>query len=269
MTNFIPLDIHLGNVLLRLPKSLDGMSPEELYKEFGFPKLEPVIRLDKKWLPKGVPKHAIQPVWLGEVSELIPLSDAEILLTDFGLSFLPSTTPRYYSDYCEVGMSLLPPEAYFLPQESLSFPSDIWALACTIWEMISPRPLFMALMCFQTTDHMIKQYVDLLGKLPPEWWQRWDARSKFFNEEGVKIDRITKGPLRDSFEQQFEEKVQRPRRFYKMEEVSEEEKAALLNMLKAMMTFKPGDRMTVKQIVESKWMKEWALPELSRLKKAG
>ena len=26
--------------------------------------------------------------------------------------------------------------------------------------------------------------------------------------------------------------------------------------------------MTVKQILESKWMKEWALPELSRLKQA-
>ena len=47
-----------------------------------------------------------------------------------------------------------------------------------------------------------------------------------------------------------------------MEEVTEEEKAALIDMLKAMLAFKSGDRMTVKQILEPKWMKEWALPEL-------
>jgi hypothetical protein len=46
-------------------------------------------------------------------------------------------------------------------------------------------------------------------------------------------------------------------------------KAALLNMLKAMMAFKPGDWTTAtKQIIESEWMEKWALPELSRLKEA-
>jgi serine/threonine-protein kinase SRPK3 len=196
-------------------------------------------------------------VWLGENSNKIPLSDAEILLTDFGLSFQPPTTPRFHCR-CYEG-TLLPPEAYFLPQEPLSFPLDIWALACAIWELIAIRPLFGAFMCDPTADHMIKQHVNLLGKLPPEWWQRWDARSKFFDEEDVRID---------SFEQRFEWNVQSWRRFYKFEEVSEEEKAALINMLKAMLAFKPGDRVTAKQIVKSKWMKEWALPELSRLKQA-
>jgi hypothetical protein len=52
-----------------------------------------------------------------------------------------------------------------------------------------------------------------------------------------------------------------------MEEVSEEEKDALLNLLKAMLEFnKPGGRMTGKQVVKSKWMKKWALPELARLR---
>jgi hypothetical protein len=32
-------------------------------------------------------------------------------------------------------------------------------------------------------------HVDLLGnKLPPEWWQKWDARTKYFNGEAVRID---------------------------------------------------------------------------------
>jgi len=34
------------------------------------------------------------------------------------------------------------------------------------------------------------------------------------------------------------------------------------------MAFKPGDRMTAKQIIESEWMETWTLPELPRLKEA-
>ena len=53
-----------------------------------------------------------------------------------------------------------------------------------------------------------------------------------------------------------------------MGEFSEDEKAALLDMLKAMVVFEPGDWMTAQQVVESRWMKEWGLPQLSRLKEA-
>jgi serine/threonine-protein kinase SRPK3 len=47
---------------------------------------------------------------------------------------------------------------------------------------------------------MIKEHVNLLGKLPPEWWPEWDARLRWFNEEGVRID----GWERTSWEEQFE-----------------------------------------------------------------
>jgi serine/threonine-protein kinase SRPK3 len=86
------------------------MSPEEIYKDFNFPEFEPVVRCDKKPLPEGVPTHAISPLWLGKDSNRIPLSEAKILLTDFGESFRPSTTPRYW---CESfgARTRLPPEA--------------------------------------------------------------------------------------------------------------------------------------------------------------
>jgi hypothetical protein len=53
------LDIHLGNIFLRLPKSFDSMSPRQLCKEFGTPRLEPLVPLDKQPLPKGVPKSPL------------------------------------------------------------------------------------------------------------------------------------------------------------------------------------------------------------------
>jgi serine/threonine-protein kinase SRPK3 len=84
---------------------------------------------------------------------------------------------------------------------------------------------------FFPAKEMIKEYVDLLGKLPPEWWQKWDDRQKWFNEEGERND----GTERTSWEERFELSVQKLRRKFGMGEISEEEKAALLAMLKAMM----------------------------------
>lgn len=83
----IDLDIHLGNILLPLPRSIDDLSPDQLYAQYGKPKYEPIIRLDDQPLPTGVPTHGIPPIWLGKNSEHIPLSEASILLDDFGESF--------------------------------------------------------------------------------------------------------------------------------------------------------------------------------------
>jgi serine/threonine-protein kinase SRPK3 len=70
------------------------MTPELIYKRFGKPDLEPVVRLNNQPIPEGVPEHGVLPVRLGVKSELIPLSDANIFLSDFGKSFLPSIVSR-------------------------------------------------------------------------------------------------------------------------------------------------------------------------------
>ncbi|PGH16773.1 serine/threonine protein kinase [Polytolypa hystricis UAMH7299] len=141
-------DLHPGNILLRLPKDMDNLSFDQFYEKYRQPNLEPVVRLDNQPLPRGVPTHGII-----------------ILLTDFGESFLPSTTLRHYSRTPEL---LIPPEIHFLPQELLSFSADIWTLAGTIWAIIGQRPLFEGF--GSSADLVTKEHVDVLGKLPPEWW---------------------------------------------------------------------------------------------------
>ena len=85
-----------------------------------------------------------------------------------------------------------------------------------------------------------------------------DDRQKWFNEEGERND----GTERTSWEKRFELSVRK----FGMGEISEEEKAALLAMLKAMMAFRPEEWMTAEQIKESEWMTKWAVPELQKLK---
>jgi serine/threonine-protein kinase SRPK3 len=215
------------------------------------------VCLDSQPLPKGVPENIIQSPWLADSGD-IALSDANIFLADFGESFLPSTTSRYYSN---TWGSYVPPELYFLPRESLSFPSDIWALACTIWAIMGSLPLFCGI--DTSADLMIKEHVGLLGKLPPEWWRKWEDRLTWFSEEGEEIDMW----MSTSWKAHWEFSVQAPRRKFKMEEIGEEEKAALFDMLKAMLAFEPGKRITVDQVKESEWMTKWTLPELGKLKR--
>jgi len=97
-----------------------------------------------------------------------------------------SSTNRQYSNS---PLSFRPPEAFF-PPTPLGCPADIWSLACLIWEVLGQRPLFESWMV--TVDEVLADEVDLLGKLPTEWWPRWDARSAFYvedddEESGVKL----------------------------------------------------------------------------------
>ncbi|KAK1146014.1 hypothetical protein N8T08_003662 [Aspergillus melleus] len=55
-------DLHLGNILLKMPPDFDQLSVERLYKDYRAPELDPVIHLDGKPLPPGVPSHGIAPI---------------------------------------------------------------------------------------------------------------------------------------------------------------------------------------------------------------
>ncbi|GAD91861.1 protein kinase domain protein [Paecilomyces variotii No. 5] len=246
-------DLHTGNIMLRLPNSIDDLSPEELYRKYGQPTLEPFVRLDGKPLPNGVPTHGVVPIWLGKESELVTLSEAKIFITDFGESFLPSITQRYYSNTPSI---LAPPEAYFLPHEPLSFPADIWTLACTLWDILGQRSLFEGFN--PSKDWMVKEHVDTLGKLPCEWWQKWGARERWFTEEAT---RISVGAGR-SLVERFIDSMQEQRREIAMENIGEVEKDALLQMIRDMLAFRPTERLTAAEVMESEWMVRWGLPVL-------
>ncbi|SPO05564.1 uncharacterized protein DNG_08251 [Cephalotrichum gorgonifer] len=62
------------------------------------------------------------------------------------------------------------------------FPSDIWRLACTAWAILGQRPFQDSFLL--GPDDATSDQVDALGPLPPEWWEKWEARSKKFTEGG-------------------------------------------------------------------------------------
>ncbi|RDH36287.1 kinase-like domain-containing protein [Aspergillus welwitschiae] len=197
---FIHGDIHMGNILLTTSRDIDQLSPEQLYKKYEAPELDPVVHLDGKPLPPGVPSHGIAPIWLGEPSEKVTLPEASILLADFDEAFSSKET-RYISHTPLVNR---PPEARFEPNK--------------------PLPLFEGFLA--TEDYMTREHVDTLGILPPEWWKRWEARPESFTEDGRPIKR---NPYR-SWGDRFEDSVQQPRQEVGMPLFDAEERDAILEI---------------------------------------
>ncbi|KNG79992.1 protein kinase domain protein [Aspergillus nomiae NRRL 13137] len=251
-------DLHRGNILLQLSRQFDQLSAEMLYEQYGEPVLEPVNRLDGQKLPPGVPDYGVLPVWLGEASENVTLPEAKIRVSDFGEAFSPVKEKRFES---RTPLLVSPPEARFEPNEPLTFPSDIWTLACTIWDIIAQRSLFEGFLTNE--DDMTRQQIGSLGPLPAEWWRKWEAGRVEFTKRGEPIDRLKS--VNQSWEDRFETSVQRPRIEEGMLPLEPSERDALLSMLRSMLSFRPEDRPSAQQVLGSKWMVKWALPEFEKI----
>lgn len=200
----------------------------------------------------GVPTYAVPPVWLGIASNKILLKDARLLLSDFGVAFSPSDKACFES---QTPLVIRPPEAFFEPTTPLSFPSDMWSLGCAIFELFAHRSLIDGILA--PPGEITAQQVHLQGSLPSEWWNRWEERSKWFDEAGKALSNE-----RDvwGWDRRFEQWIQEPRRSYGMKVICEEERAALLEMLHWMLAWQPDDRPTATQVLDTTWMKRWALP---------
>lgn len=257
-------DLHLGNVLFKLAENSKSLPLDLLYETYGRPELEPVRILGDEQgrpLPEGVPTHIVIPAWFGVKSEDVKLNEASILVTDFGESFMPSSEQKCHSGTPRV---VRPPETRFLLGEPLSYPADIWTLACSIWTVLGQQSLFEI---FSPTDEYVtKEQVDALGTLPPTWWERWAARGDYFNDQGELLDPTSS---RLTLEDQFEHSIQTPRQDVGMERVGEQERVALLDMLRNMLAFIPEERPTAASLMTCDWMTKWALPDLREVERTG
>jgi serine/threonine protein kinase len=179
-----------------------------------------------------------------------------MLLTDFGVAFKPSEESR--TSY-PIPFMLSPPEKHFLPDRPVSFPSDIWSLGCAIWSVVAQGDLFTI---WGSHNDLICDHTETLGALPHEWWERWEGRSEFFDESGNwKCDDEPPRSLID----RFEGWIQKPREEAGMEIMGSEEKEAFLGLLRSMLKYLPDERISADEVLESEWMRRWALPELGSI----
>lgn len=241
--------------------------PSQLYQTFGHPILDPIIRVDRKPLPPTgeVPTHIIGPARMGIPSNQITLDSAylPIMLSDFGSSYYPTST-KTRRNTAHTLPHLVPPEVYFLDLKQndeeednfLSFPSDIWTLACTLFEIMGSGSPFSTF-----GGGILQDQVSVLGKFPEPWWSQWASRAEFYNDDAT-IDMTTGAPpppFRDGLEERYDWFISAARRRYDMEEQEEEEKKAFLHMMRMMLRYIPSNRATIQEVVESEWMQKWGV----------
>lgn len=102
-----------------------------------------------------------------------------------------------------------------------------------------------------TEDEMVSQHIDVLGPMPTSWWDRWEERGEFFDQDG----RPTEGrEVWPELGQAFERGVQDYRRKLQMGVFRGEETRAILNLIRRMLTFQPEERPTTEEVLESEWM---------------
>lgn len=60
---------------------------------------------------------------------------------------------------------------------------DVWMFACTLFALRAGRPVF-TFAGFRYPDEVLKQMVEVLGKLPEPWWSTFEERKQWFDEDG-------------------------------------------------------------------------------------
>ncbi|KAH7390771.1 hypothetical protein DE146DRAFT_634637 [Phaeosphaeria sp. MPI-PUGE-AT-0046c] len=110
---FVHGDIHLRNVLVKLPATFEELSIEEFREKFGEPDMVPITRIDEQPLAPNVPTQAVVPLYLGKKAQDFTLDDAHgLILSDFGEAFSPDMEHRLGRN-CNIPLAKRAPEAFF------------------------------------------------------------------------------------------------------------------------------------------------------------
>lgn len=179
-------------------------------------------------------------------------------ITDFGESYEASSPPS------DLGI----PEAYCSPEFDLEKrvggPCDIWALACTLFEIRCRRDLFGT---FEPdVDEHLSQIALVLGKLPEPWWsETWEGRRKIFKDDVGDDGKVLSATSDDDVveRQRSLREAVAPRytgALYELNkhhlgEISDEEVDLLSDLLGRLLRYVPEERISAREALQHGWFK--------------
>lgn len=121
--------------------------------------------------------------------------------------------------------------------------ADIWTLGVNLYEVLGDRPRFETFAWDR--DDIVAEMINTLGQPPVRWWNSWDKRFEFFEEDGswvADFRRISTPVLRRLRERLLD--MGRGETEQTCEwDVAGGELDALEDLLRAMMAFEPAERL--------------------------
>jgi hypothetical protein len=105
-----------------------------------------------------------------------------------------------------------------------------------------------------TADEITAQQIDTLGHMPLDWWEYWDERSQFFDTTTTSSagERPKQGrQVWPRIEDAFGDYVQKYRNKYNVGGFDSEKTAAILDLMRRMLIFRPEERLSADEVLQS------------------
>ncbi|KAJ7074408.1 kinase-like domain-containing protein [Mycena amicta] len=184
-----------------------------------------------------------------------------VLMIDFGQSYAAANPPKCYqpgtrNNYC-------PPETRFEGRAGLE--ADVWTLACAIFEIRSGSALFDPFL--GSDNDIVKQNVEVLGRLPDPWWHSFADRALWFEEDGepksAEAQALLWSPAsKSSIHERLRsigtrdvppDSPEGPMMEMPGVRLLEEEVELLGNLLEKMLRYRPEERIGMEDVVRHPW----------------
>ena len=230
---------------------------DEVYQMLGNPQTEKVITRDGSPPSPTAPSEVVAPIDISSLCAPQFLED-DVVLIDYGQSYFADRVPKDYAP--AMPYHYLSPEAYF--DSKVTFASDVWALACVIFEIRARFALFEPFL--SSTHTVLKQMVEMLGRFPDPWWGSWDHRLTWFEESEPKSEEQLQkaGIILQTKKTSIRGRlcligipVEAYNGIASGTPLEKKEVDLLADLLERMLKYLPEDRITVKEVVQHPWFK--------------
>ncbi|KAK4962616.1 hypothetical protein LTR10_000243 [Elasticomyces elasticus] len=255
-------DVTSSNILIRL-EGTSNWSQDDIYRYYGVPITDKLVASTDTNNHESAPTYVVEPAGLSIIQDHWRDS-MNIMLIDFGISFVASTQ---FTGGGRTPLRYCAPEI-ILDKERPSKYSNVWALACTMYEIRGGLSLFGDFFDTELVElAVLKNIVGVLGKLPEPWWSDLDAeRRSMLGEELPEED--GEQPLRSYIQYIGSEDTDLSGPDDRLTggilelphaRVGEEETDLLVNMLGELLRYDASARPSTDWILKHPWFREQIL----------
>ncbi|KZT36072.1 kinase-like protein [Sistotremastrum suecicum HHB10207 ss-3] len=238
-------DIHGNNIGFRVPR-LSEISPDlalkNLKEVIGAQTCIAVVPKDRTYDTTHLPKYLVEEnsgaVWLhGRLADIRPDDYCPVIL-DFGGAFRQADImPQPY-----VPLVFTPPELLF-EAGTLSFAGDIWALGCTLSQLLFRSTLFGRI---SNHTQLVRAFAKTFGPFPSAWLD-----ASILVEAGIDNETIANNsPSLDIVSTEWAV----TQTTLPWDEASRES-PELAKLMKGMLQYLPQDRVNIHQVLLSPWLR--------------
>ncbi|KAI1089460.1 kinase-like domain-containing protein [Rostrohypoxylon terebratum] len=266
-------DYRPSNILMKL-EGIDELNEDQILDLIGEPQVHWVQTVSGNPPKPRAPDYCVEPSYMNDECEWFKkLRVKSVAVIDFGESFFIQDPPK------GTGIPDLwaAPEIIFRGSRTLGPPSDIWSLACTLFEVWTNTPLFYTF--HSGLRQTIRKIEYFLGPLPQRYRRIYDKilrgesldedaqdqaeeveseASETLDDQAAERDEFIKMTgFSDIFEAELGQKRER-RRDGKVINLTynPSEAVELADLLRNMLKYDPDERIKMDQVVSHPWVKD-------------